>query len=198
MRQVEPESIEEIFVALDRQVEVHGGIPIGLVVCGGTALAALGLVIRTTKDVDVLGMVIDTPNGLFIQEITEFPVWFAEAADKVRRDFDLPENWLNLKPASQVKSGLPEGFEERLVRRRYGKHLAIYFISRIDQIHFKLYAAVDRGDYHVQDLIALHPTEDELERAAKWVITQDVSMTFKLLLKDFLEVQGYGAISQRI
>jgi hypothetical protein len=64
--------------------------------------------------------------------------------------------------------------------------------------HFKLYAAVDRGDYHVQDLIALRPTEDELERAEKWVITQDVSIAFRLLLKDFLEVQGYGAIAERI
>lgn len=78
MKQVDPQIVDQIFTALDRQVEVHGGIPIDLVVCGGTALAALGLVIRTTKDVDVLGMVIDTPNGLVIQEITEFPVWFAE------------------------------------------------------------------------------------------------------------------------
>ena len=116
----------------------------------------------------------------------------------MRRDFDLPENWLNLGPASQVESGLPEGFEERLVRKPYGESLTIYFISRIDQIHFKLYAAVDRGEYHVQDLHALKPTQEEMERAAKWVITQDVSITFKLLLKDFLEVQGYGAIAERI
>ena len=198
MRQVDPQSIEEIFTALDRQIEVHGGKVLGLVVCGGTALAALGLVMRTTKDVDILGMVMDTQHGLVIQELTEFPRWLTEAAKKVGRDFDLPENWLNLGPASQVESGLPEGFEERLIRRRYGKYLTIYFISRIDQIHFKLYASVDRGEYHVEDLNALSPTEEEIERAARWVITQDVSITFKLLLKDFLEVQGYGAISERI
>jgi hypothetical protein len=198
MKEVEPEIIDEIFTALDRQIWVHGGIPLSLVVCGGTALAALGLVMRTTKDVDILGMVLNTPNGLVIQKIKEFPEWLIEAADKVGRDFDLPENWLNLGPASQIESGLPEGFVERLVRRRYGEYLTIYFISRIDQIHFKLYAAVDRGEYHVQDLHALKPTQEEIERAAKWVITQDVSITFKLLLKDFLEGQGYGAISQRI
>ena len=198
MRQVEPQIIDEIFVGLDRQMEFHGGIPIGLVVCGGTALAALGLVLRTTKDVDILGTALEIQDGVIVQKITEFPGWLTEAANKVGRDFDLPENWLNLGPASQVESGLPEGFEERLVRRRYGKYLTIYFISRIDQIHFKLYAAVDRGEYHVQDLHALNPTQEEIERAAKWVITQDVSITFKLLLKDFLEGQGYGAISQRI
>ena len=164
MRQVEPRIIDEIFTALDRQIEVHGGDALGLVVCGGTALAALGLVMRTTKDVDVLGMVLDTPNGLFIKKLTEFPESLVEAANTVRQDFDLPENWLNLGPASQVESGLPEGFEERLVRRRYGKYLTIYFISRIDQIHFKLYAAVDRGEYHVEDLKALKPTDEEIER----------------------------------
>jgi len=198
MRQVEPQIIDEIFEALDRQVEVYSGVPLSLVVCGGTALAALGLVMRTTKDVDVLGMVLDTQNGLVIQKITEFPEWLTEAANKVGGDFDLPENWLNLGPASQVESGLPEGFEERLVKRGYGKYLTIYFISRVDQIHFKLYAAVDRDEYHVQDLNTLKPTQEEMERAAKWVITQDVSDVFKSLLKDFLEVQGYGAIAERI
>ena len=198
MRQVEPEIIDDIFTALDRQIGVHGGMPLGLVVCGGTALSALGLVMRTTKDVDVLGTVLETQDGIIIQRIREFPGWLIDAANKVGRDFDLPENWLNLGPASQVESGLPEGFEKRLVKKVYGQYLIIYFISRIDQIHFKLYAAVDRGDYHVQDLFVLKPTEDELEMAANWVVTQDVSEVFKALLKDFLEVHGYGDIAKGI
>jgi hypothetical protein len=198
MGQIDPGNIDDIFTALDRQIGVHGRIPLGLVVCGGTALSALGLVMRTTKDVDVLGTVLEIPGGLLIQKITKFPEWLTDAANKIRRDFDLPENWLNLGPAAQVESGLPEGFEKRLVKRVYGQYLTIYYISRIDQIHFKLYAAVDRGDYHVQDLFALRPMEDEIEMAAKWVITQDVSDVFKALLKDFLEVHHYGAVAERI
>jgi len=198
MGQIEPSNIEDIFTALDRQIGVHGGMALGLVVCGGTALSALGLVMRTTKDVDVLGTVSETPGDLSIQKITEFPEWLTDAASKIGRDFDLPGNWLNLGPAIQVESGLPEGFEKRLVKRVYGQYLTIYFISRIDQIHFKLYAAVDRGDYHVQDLFALKPTEDEIEMAANWVITQDVSDVFKALLKDFLGVHHYGSVAQRI
>lgn len=50
----------------------------------------------------------------------------------------------------------------------------------------------------MQDLRALNPTPEEMERAARWVLTQDVSDVFRLLLKDFLEVQGYGAIAERI
>ena len=121
-----------------------------------------------------------------------------EAADRVGRDFDLPEKWLNLGPASQVESGLPEGFEKRLVKKVYGQYLTVYFISRIDQIHFKLYAAVDQDGYHVQDLFALKPTENEMEVAAKWVVTQDVSEVFKALLKDFLEIHNYGDTAKRI
>ena len=147
---------------------------------------------------DVLGMVLETQNGLTIQRITKFPEWLVEAANKVGRDFDLPENWLNLGPASQVESGLPEGFEKRLVKMVYGQYLTIYFISRIDQIHFKLYAAVDQNGYHVQDLFALKPTEIEMEMAANWVVTQDVSEVFKTLLKDFLETHNHGSVAKRI
>jgi len=161
-------------------------------------LSALGLVMQTTRDVDVLGAVLETPNGLTIQRMTEFPEWLVEAANKVGRDFDLPENWLNLGPASQVVSGLPEGFEKRLVKYVYGHFLSVYFISRLDQIHFKLYTAVDQDDYHVQDLFALKPTENEMEIAANWVVTQDTSEVFKSLLKDFLEIYKYGDIAKRI
>jgi hypothetical protein len=198
MRLIAPDIINDIFEALDRQIGVHGGVPLSLVVCGGTALSALGLVMRTTKDVDVLGAVLETQDGLTIQRMTKFPEWLVEAANKVGRDFDLPENWFNLGPASQVKSGLPEGFEKRLVKKVYGQYLTVYFISRIDQIHFKLYASVDQDDYHVQDLFVLNPTETEMEMASKWVVTQDVSDVFKALLKDFLEIRKYGDIAKRI
>jgi hypothetical protein len=198
MKLIAPDIINDILEALDRQIGVHGGVPLGLVVCGGTALSALGLVMRTTRDVDVLGMVLETRDGLTIQRITELPQWLAKAADKVRRDFDLPERWLNLGPASQVESGLPEGFTKRLAKKVYGQYLTVYFISRIDQIHFKLYASVDQDGYHVQDLFALNPTEDEIEEAAKWVVTQDVSEVFKALLKDFLDIHNYGDIARRI
>ncbi|MBA7605485.1 hypothetical protein ES703_12618 [subsurface metagenome] len=191
-------NFDEIFGALNHQVRIHGGSYISLVVCGGTALAALGLITRTTKDADVLGLIKETISGLEIQRIKKFPDWLSNAAEKVARDFGLPDNWLNLGPASQVESGLPPGLADRLIRKKYGKSLSIYYISRTDQIYFKLYAAVDRNDYHTQDLFDLNPMEKELEDAAKWVLTQDVSEPFRIILKDFLERSGYGAIAERI
>lgn len=192
------ENLEKIFYALSRQIEVHGGVSMGLVVCGGTALAALGLVARTTKDVDVLAQAEETEEGIRVIRIEEFPQWFKDAAKVVGRDFGLPDNWINLGHASQVESGLPDGFESRLVKRVYDEYLTVYFIGRIDQIFFKLYASVDRNDYHVQDLFALDPTEEEIEKATKWVLTQDVSEGFRLVLKDFLERHSYGNIAKSI
>ena len=36
MRPIGPDIINEIFEALDHQIGVHEGVPLGLVVCGGT------------------------------------------------------------------------------------------------------------------------------------------------------------------
>jgi hypothetical protein len=44
MGQIGLDIIDQIFTALDRQIEAQDGRPLSLVVCGGTALAALRLV----------------------------------------------------------------------------------------------------------------------------------------------------------
>jgi len=195
---ISKENIEEIFKALDQQIEVRGGSPISLIVCGGTALFALGLIQRTTKDVDVLGEAVVRGKEILVKKIDKFPGWFKEAAKAVQRDFQLPEGWINTGPAIQVELGLPENFVKRLVGKKFGKYLTIYFISRLDQIYFKLYAAVDRGGYHRDDLVALKPTNQEIAMAVNWVLTQDVSEGFRFILKDFLERHGYSDIAQRV
>jgi hypothetical protein len=62
----------------------------------------------------------------------------------VARDFSLPAEWLNSGPTGLLEFGLPDGFADRLQRRDYGEGLVVYLASRYDQIHFKLYAAVDQ------------------------------------------------------
>jgi hypothetical protein len=51
------ENIETILSALGEQLESSEGEPLELLVCGGSALIALGLAQRTTKDVDILALV---------------------------------------------------------------------------------------------------------------------------------------------
>lgn len=197
--QIDKQNIDDILTALDRQIGVLGGRKISLVVCGGSALAALGYFNRTTtKDVDILGTVEIISGKIVVKHLSGLPEWLKSPAEKVARDFNLPGHWLNTGPSDQVKSGLPEGFVERLHEKLYGNHLTVYFISRLDQIHFKLYASIDRGGYHVQDLLTLQPTDSDIEQAALWTITQDVSKVFKTLLKNFLSTHGYENVASRI
>eukprot|EP00831_Metopus_contortus_P072514 TRINITY_DN66162_c0_g1_i1.p2 TRINITY_DN66162_c0_g1~~TRINITY_DN66162_c0_g1_i1.p2 ORF type:complete len:160 (-),score=33.06 TRINITY_DN66162_c0_g1_i1:369-848(-) len=120
------------------------------------------------------------------------------AANQVRRILDLPQNWLNNGPAAQFQIGLPDGFAERLHKVIVGEKLEMYYIDRRDQIFFKTYASADRGGYHVTDLLALNPAEDELVDAARWCMTQDVSLEFHQIIKDMFRKLGVKSVSDRI
>jgi hypothetical protein len=168
------------------------------VVCGGSSLLALGLVRRTvTQDVDILGQIhadeIITPRPL--------PTWLLVAAKDVRTQLDLPADWLNAEVAEDTlfRCGLPAGLATRLVTRVYGPRLTISFIGRLDQIFLKLHAAVDRdGGRHLQDLLDLAPTAEELLAAARWTRTQDPSEDFRFNLSQMLAHLGYGNLADQL
>lgn len=167
-----------------------------LVVCGGSALLALGLVQRTTRDVDVLASV-DPAAGLV--DPRPFSPALLRVSAEVADTLGLPRDWLNAGPADQLIAGLPEGFLKRLIRREYGSRLVILFVDRFDLIHLKLFAAVDQGPgRHTADLLQLAATEDEMLAAARWVITQDVSEAFPGLVKDVVNHLGYPHVSARL
>ena len=194
-----PEQMDEVFRALESQIREQNGNKVSLVIIGGTALAAIGSFVRRfTKDVDVLGEAVEDEGEVKIQKMERFPEFLHKAIQKVARDFGLPENWMNLGPASQLDMGLPDGFQTRLIRKAYGTHLVLYFAGRKDLIHFKLFAAVDRDDYHVEDLFALKPTREELLEAARWTLTQDVSPEFRMLLEQFLNKMGYKDVAEQL
>ena len=85
---------------LQRALTMLGGIldtrdstPVELVVCGGAALRALGLVSRATKDVDVLAR-----RGEIDREVMSawpLPDFLLEAVAGVAGELRLPLNWLN-------------------------------------------------------------------------------------------------------
>jgi hypothetical protein len=176
----------ELLSALGDQLAADG-VSYELVVIGGSALLALGLVDRATNDVDVVALTI----GTILVPAQPFPPPLVAARDRVARDFDLPERWLNPGPTSLLDFGLPVGFMERIVTRTYGPALSVHFASRLDQIHFKLYAAVDQGaGRHEADLRALDPTPDELLAAARWTRQHDPSPGFEESLRGALRVFG--------
>lgn len=165
------ERLDVVLSALGEQLRALEA-QVGIVVIGGSALLALGLVARATKDVDVLAL---ADNGQ-LRSARPLPGVLREARDRVGRDFGLPEDWLNSGPTDLLQFGLPEGFWLRVTTRQYGDALTVHFSGRVDQIHFKLYAMVDQaGGRQEADLRALQPTSEELIAAAKWSITHDPS-----------------------
>ena len=94
--------------------------------------------------------------------------------------------------------GLPEGLSKRLHSKQYGSHLTVHFIDRVDQIFFKLYASVDRGGYHIEDLLYLKPSDYEIARAANWAKTHDVSEGFAEILRQLLRKLGYEEVAGRL
>lgn len=169
------ERADELLGALGEQLAAADQ-QFDLVVIGGSASLALGLVERTTRDVDVLA--ISGAEGLVPPD--PLPPALAQARDRVAQDFGLPADWLNPGPTELLRFGLPHGFLSRVETRTYGPALTVRYSGRFDQIHFKLYAMVDQGaGRHEADLRALDPTADELLAAARWTRTHDPSEGFR-------------------
>ena len=176
----------ELLAALSEQLAARGQ-HYELVVVGGSGLLALGFIDRPTRDVDVVALW----DAGSLRKAEPLPQALIDARNRVARDFGLSENWLNPGPADLMDFGLPKGFRDRVQTQEFGDGLTVHFASRLDQIHFKLYALVDQGaGKHEQDLRALSPTADELVQAARWARTHDPSEGFREMLDRALRYLG--------
>jgi len=153
----------------------HRGQPFEVVVSGGTGLLLLGVLDRPTQDVDLVAIL---EEGQAVSA-APLPAALESAAKEIAFDQGLPPNWLNPGPTRLLDLGLPEGFINRCQRWDYGG-LIVYAVGRLEQIHFKLYAAVDQGpeSKHAADLRLLRPSRGELNAAADWCKTHDASEPF--------------------
>ena len=196
MNRISSASLDHAFHALAAFLEDAGAKPERFVLIGCSALIALGLISRTTRDADIMAGV-DAARGL----VDPRPLSQAlqAAAYKVARELNLDENWLNTGPADQLRAGLPDGFRDRLTARHYGPCLTVYLPDRFDLLHFKLHAAVDQGaGRHTSDLLALHPTGTELLAAAHWVLTQDAGEVFPAIVRSTLNQLGHESVARQI
>lgn len=190
------QQLEAALNLLGERLHLSGLPPQELIVCGGTSLIARGYVSRATRDVDVLAR--RSPGTEFVSA-RDLPLLFVQAAERVAADLGLPVNWLNTGPVELFEMGVPAGLVDRLEAKTYGAHLTIWYIGRLDQIHFKLYAAADQGaGRHLSDLLALQPNAEELLVAAKWAMTHDVSPAFRELLRALLKEIHHEAIADKI
>lgn len=162
--------IERALELLGQRLGYMGAPPTLLLVGGGAALNLLGLVTRTTKDVDVIALVHPRSSGVTLEKADPLPAYLREASEQVARDLGLPLHWLNPGPT-----------------------------SLLDQIHLKLYAAVDqRGGRHLADLLELRPTADELLAAARWAKTHDPSPGFHQELVGLLKQISHDDVAEQL
>jgi len=171
-----PGNFDESLQLLNGRLALDRAPRYNLVVCGGTALNATGLISRTTKDVDIVALMDDSEVLL---DPAPLPQPLVDAAIVVAENLGLANDWLNNGPSSDdgglFRLGLPEGIAKRLVWKTYGENLRVGFIHRM-----------------------LAPTDDELLEAARWTKTHDPSDGFLQGLKWFLEESGYGHLVPRI
>ena len=195
-KQLNIDRLNEALTLLAERLQLAAVEPQELVVCGGSSLIARGYVSRVTRDVDVVARKV---RGEGLISARPLPEKLLEEAARVAADLGLPPRWLNSDPADLFEMGLPDGFSNRLQSHVYGAHLTIWFIDRIDQIHFKLYAATDQGPgQHVDDLLALNPTGDELLAAARWAFTHDVSPSFRELMWNILTQLDHADVARQL
>ena len=173
-----------------------GGAEARIVVVGGAALVLRGAVSRRTGDVDVIA---EVRHGALVIPRPFTPALDA-AIQRVAASFpaELELDWVNADVASiwggaRWPRDLPPGLDSA-EWREYGP-LAVGLAGRETLIPMKVHALVDRstqpifdadlrvtgarvkpskGDRrHLTDLLALRPTDAELDAAGAWAKTQD-------------------------
>ena len=87
-----------------------------IVAIGGGALLLIGLMIRTTKDLDLVALV---DNGEFISA-KPLPNPLVQAIEEVAIAFNMSKDWINIGPSDLLIFGLPHDFKSRMSTIRYG------------------------------------------------------------------------------
>lgn len=194
------EALNNLGSLLERDREAE---PVHLVVCGGSSMLALGLLENKqfTRDVDVLALIVgQDDDGKALVTARPLPDALRRAALTTAQVMDLFPDWINDGPTNLLAGGLPDGFTDRLETQGYGKKLQVSFIGRLDQIHFKVFAAADSGPgRHLDDLRGLAPTGDELLAAIRWIRgTQDPSDDFATLLRALMRALNHDDLADRV
>lgn len=176
--------IDELLTALGELLQAVGQ-RYSIIIVGGASLNLLGLVERTTKDVDVVARAEKQGSTKLFVRPDPLPEPLQKAITTVARDFGLPDDWMNTQVAKQWPHSLPEFLFKDIRWRNYGS-LEVGVVGRSTLITLKLHAAVDHNadSVHYQDLLALVPTDAELEEARKVIVSQDAGSEFPRLVDE--------------
>lgn len=145
-----------------------------LVVSGGAALIATGIINRSTIDIDVFAQ--RELEGDLIPG-NPLPEWFTRLTSRVAEIEKLPRKWINAD-TSLVMNGLemlPAECFRDLHEEDFGTRLRVCFLRGKAQIYLKAYAICGRDEPRdSEDFRALHPTADDVTRCIEWMIQNEL------------------------
>lgn len=168
--------------------------PLSVIACGGAGLLMLGVISRSTSDVDLIGIArVDKKGKISVSKKSTLPKEIVRLVSEVAVDERLDHDWLNFGPSSLLKVGLPPGALSRLIRKNFGNSLTVYFVSRRDQVALKIFAVMRsrQAEKHLSDLMDLKPKIKEVCAAVEWLLKRKTSRSFKDRLKEVLSCLGY-------
>ncbi len=161
------------------------GVSFSGIVIGGTALALIGVLVRPTRDCDVL----DPPIPEAVQAVAK-----AFAAQRRAQGEVLGDDWFNSGPSS-LTGVLPQGWRQRVVPAYTGRALVLMTLGRSDLLATKLFALCDRGT-DLGDCLALAPQPEELAALQGWLEYQDANTEWpahtRLVVADLSRRLGHG------
>ena len=197
---ISADNIDEILSRLNRKMVYAEVKPLNVAVCGGTALIAVGLVARATEDVDIIALLRVNQVNVEVLADKNLPADVERLVAEIGIELDIQKDWFNFHASPLIAFGFPPNMTTRLIRKSYGACLIVYFINRFDQVHFKMYAAMDPkdGTRHLSDLLDLKPKEHEVRAAVSWLLGREASPEFKAALCQVLERIGYERIAEQI
>jgi hypothetical protein len=189
------EEIEHALTVLGRRMALDGAPDMEVLCCGASALCVLGLLSRSTMDVDVLGVVV---RDLDLEPCEVFPGEMGRAIANAGLELGLDEDWFNGSASRLLERGVPEGTLERSLahRRSFGPCLTVRFLDRKDQVALKLFAAMDPVDgiRHLKDLEEISPDAGEISHALRWMGGWVSSDAFRSKLKLIVTGLGFGGL----
>ena len=193
------EEIERALITLSRRMALSGAEDLQILCCGASALCVLGLLSRSTMDVDVLGIVSDETD---VVPCEGFSAEMQRAIAESGRELELPDDWFNGSASTLLQRSLPAGTLERSRkhRREFGPCLVVFFLDRMDQVALKLFASMDPrdGQRHLRDLEEIAPTRDEIHHAVAWMSSWKSNELFRERLAYLVEGFGFADLAETI
>lgn len=187
---------EDMLTALGTVLEDQETGQVDIVICGAMALLLQGIIDRQTRDIDGLGMVVEENGALALRK----PLMNSEfnaAVERVGSLFNEGKHWFSTAAITlHDDTELPADLVEKAQVRLYGERLIVRLCSRGHMVCLKMWAAINRGEPDIGDLVTMEISAEEARAGAEWCLEQDSEALPEILA--VLEEVGHGELAERL